>query len=150
MLILLLQLLQLLLPGWMPADAPRLAGRWQQRETSFVARNGLTAAQQEQLNDSLTADLNTQLRKGQATMTLTLDPAGNYRYARQAKRAAGSAVAGTWHLSRDTLYLRAQTASPALPPMLRVVRLTRRVLVLEFPIWKPADQVYQQVRFRRF
>ncbi len=143
-----------LLPGPPPAGPPvlppRLAGQWRQHAVAFMARRVLTAEQQAHLNDSTVALLNTQLRQGRAAIVLTLLPAGGYRYARTGPAGAPTSEAGTCRLRRDTLYLRPEApAQPALPPALRVVRLGRRVLVLEFPFGDPADKVAEQLLFRR-
>lgn len=134
-----------------PALPPQLAGQWQQHEVSFVARRVLTAEEQEYLNDSVTADLNTQLRQGQATILLALNTDGSYHYSRASRGITAASEAGTCRLSRDTLYLRpeAHTAVGLLPPMLRVVRVSRRVLVLEFPFGSLANKMVQQQLYHR-
>ena len=139
-------LLAAALAGGVPAP---LAGTWHQCQTAFVARREISPALQEQLNDSATADLNTRLRRGQTRLTLVLDPSGRYHYCRRSAGSAADSLQGPYRVSRDTLYLGALPAGAALPPVLRVVRLTRRVLVLEFLLWDPADAVYEQLSFSR-
>ena len=151
---LLLAGLWVLLAAGPPRAAPvPLAGTWQQRQTAFVARREISHALQEQLNDSATAALNARLRRGQATIRLVLSPNGSYQRTQASKgQEVPATEAGTYRLGRDTLYLRAAGPNPVLPvlpPALRVVRLTRRVLVLEFLLWEPADAVFEQLEFRR-
>ncbi|MGY3089910.1 hypothetical protein ACVWYF_002958 [Hymenobacter sp. UYAg731] len=143
--------LWVLLAAGPPHAAPvPLAGTWQQRQTAFVARREISHALQEQLNDSATAALNARLRRGQATIRLTLNPNGSYQRTQAGKgQEVPTTEAGTYRLGRDTLYLRAASPGPVLPSALRVVRLTRRVLVLEFLLWEPADAVFEQLEFRR-
>lgn len=141
----LLLLMLTLVPGRPPTTLP---GRWQLRQVAFEARRVLTAPEQEQLNDSVTAVLNQELRRGQATSTLTLLPTGGYRYASARLGSPPTAENGLFRLVRDTLYVQ-PTAASALPPRQRVVRLTRRVLVLETPGGQPGSLVYRQERYRR-
>lgn len=139
----------LLATGLAGAAPVPLAGTWQQRQTVFVARRPISHGQQEQLDDSATAALNTQLRRGQTTVCLTLRPDGRYQRTQAAKGQEPATEAGRYRLSHDTLYLRPATAPSALPAVVRVVRLTRRVLVLEFLLWEPADAVFEQLEFGR-
>ena len=126
-----------------------LAGTWQQYQVAFVARREISHEQQQQLNDSATAALNARLRRGQATIRLTLNPNGSYQRTQTGKGQEPATETGTYRFGRDTLYLRTVGPNPVLPPVLRVVRLTRRVLVLEFLLWEPADAVFEHLAFRR-
>jgi hypothetical protein len=111
----------------------------------------LTTEEQEQLNDSVTADLNTQLRHRQATILLNLSTDGSYHYSRASRGITVSSESGTCRLSCDTLYLRpeAHTTVRLLPPILQVVRASRRVLVLELPCGGPATRAVQQQLYHR-
>jgi len=137
--------------GWTAAPTPpALAGRWAVRQIYFEARRPLPDSLQEQLMDSPVGDTNAALKHGEQTMVVTFLPDSTYRYVLSRYGQPTWQEQGRYAIRHGVL--RAHTTDARTTSALdgqRIVKLTRRELRLEQPIWQPAQQVFQQTQYQR-
>ncbi|WP_324673682.1 hypothetical protein [Hymenobacter sp. GOD-10R] len=132
-----------------PSVPKYLLGTWQLQQLAFDARRPLNDAQIEQLFHDPAGEINQELKHGQLIQQLTFRPDGSYLLSiRQATQGAMSEQ-GTYWVRHDTLYARTASGQAAAFSGEVLARLKAKELILEFPFWKPQDQVFEQEKYQR-
>ncbi|WP_219156739.1 hypothetical protein [Hymenobacter profundi] len=143
-------LLSFLLSGTAAPTPPTLVGRWAMRQIYFEARRPLPDSLQDKLMDSPVGDTNAALKSGEQTALVTFFPDSTYRY--ELSRAGQPTLQeeGSYTIRQGLLRVSTLNAQPisALDGQ-RIVKLTRRELRLEHPIWQPTQQVFRQTYYQR-
>jgi hypothetical protein len=149
-------LLFLLRPVPLPAQQaaqPRvpknLLGTWQLQQLAFDARRPLNDAQIEQLFHDPAGDINQELKQGKLVQQLTFRPDGTYLLTIKQVTQGAMSEQGIYWVRNDTLYARTANGQTAAFSGEVLARLKAQILVLEFPFWKPQDQVFEQEKYQR-
>ncbi|MFD1467449.1 hypothetical protein ACFQ48_04365 [Hymenobacter caeli] len=134
------------------AQAPaRLAGHWQALQISLVANHVVSHALQERMNDSALAVTNFELRHHTLEQVVEFRADGTYRYAQKSKSAPARTETGTYTVGKSVVEAQSPGAAEGSSfARWRIVRLGRRQLVLERPMWADSLRIGQQVEFRRW
>ncbi|OUJ73543.1 hypothetical protein [Hymenobacter crusticola] len=132
-----------------PSVLKNLVGTWQLQQLAFDARRPLNDAQIEQLFHDPAGDINQELKQGKLIQQLTFRPDGSYLLS--IKQAAQGAMSerGTYWVRNDTLYARTANDQIAAFSGEVIARAKGQWLILEFPFWKPQDQVFEQEKYQR-
>jgi len=129
--------------------AKGLLGTWQLQQLAFDARRPLNDAQIEQLFHDPAGEINQELKQGKLIQRLTFRADGTYLLSiKQAEQGAMSEQGKYW-IGNDTLYARTAGGQMAAFSGEGLGQLKKQVLVLEFPFWRPQDQVFEQERYQR-
>ncbi|WP_188812452.1 hypothetical protein [Hymenobacter cavernae] len=135
-----------------PAAQPvpkALLGTWQLQQLAFDARRPLTDTQIEQLYHDPAGEINQELKLGKLVQRLTFRADGTYLLSIKQLTQGEMSEQGQYWLRQDTLYARTTGGQIAGFSGEVLARLKGQVLVLEFPFWKPEDQVFEQERYQR-
>ena len=126
-----------------------LLGTWQLQQLAFDARRHLSEEEIERLFHDPSALINQELKQQKLVQQLTFRADGTYLLSvKQATQGAMSEQGQYW-VSHDTLYARTAHGQEAAFSGEVLARLKGQVLILEFPFWKPEDQVFEQERYQR-
>ena len=126
-----------------------LLGTWQLQQLAFDARRPLNDSQIEQLFHDPAGDINQELKQGKLVQQLTFRADGTYLLNIKQTAQGSMSEQGQYWLRNDTLYARTNAGQVAAFSGEVLARLKGQVLVLEFPFWKPEDQVFEQEKYQR-
>ncbi|SNC66385.1 hypothetical protein SAMN06265337_1593 [Hymenobacter gelipurpurascens] len=151
---LLFLVLLLLLTKAAKAQVPAaLVGRWALKQITFEARRPLPDSLQAKLFYSPAGETNAAVKEGSLTVEVEFRADGTYDYemARQNQKEPFYAEHGRFEVKNGRLFSYGTTDDHSEPTLDKqtIVRLTRNVLQVEFPIWRPEQQVFQQIRYVR-
>ncbi|GAB3638592.1 hypothetical protein GCM10027422_41820 [Hymenobacter arcticus] len=133
-----------------PKEPPTLLGRWQTRQIGFTATAATPDSVRDQLDDPDMADLNQAIFTGEAQLLVEFRADGSYQFTIDRAGQQLRLETGTYSLADGHL----QASSPASADGSsfsdqQVRRLTRRGLVLVFPVGPALPGVTEQVEYRR-
>jgi len=100
--------------------------------------------------DSPVGDTNAALKRGEQTVLVTFFSDSTYRYVLTRTGQPALQEEGSYTIRQGLLRVHTPDAQPisALDGQ-RIIKLTRRELRLEYPIWQPAQQVFRQTQYQR-
>jgi hypothetical protein len=145
-----LLLLLLVQSAWAQVP-PALVGRWALKQITFEARRPLPDSLQKKLFYSPAGETNAAVKEGTLTVQVEFRADGTYSYEMIRDKQPFYTEQGRYEV-KDGLLTSYSTATDHSTPSLDtqlIVKLTRTVLQVEFPIWKPEQKVFQQIRYVR-
>jgi hypothetical protein len=148
----LLLLLLLLLTTATKAQIPAaLVGRWALKQITFEARRPLADSLQAKLFYSPAGETNAAVKEGSLTVEVEFRADGSYDYNMIRQNQPFYSEHGRFEVKNGVLYSYSTTEGRSEPTLDKqsIIRLSRNVLQVEFPIWRPEQQVFQQIRYGR-
>jgi hypothetical protein len=130
---------------------PALVGRWALKQITFEARRPLPDSLQQKLFYSPAGETNAAVKEGTLTVQVEFRADGMYTYEMIRDKQPFYSEQGRYEV-KDGVLTSYSTATDHSTPSLDtqlIVKLTRTVLQVEFPIWKPEQKVFQQIRYVR-
>ena len=141
----------LLLAAPAHAQVPtELLGRWEAYEIGFTVPNALPDSVRDRLNDPNTADLNHALAEGTAHLRVEFRADGGYQFTVTRGEEVVQSEIGTYSVVKDRL--RASSPSSRNGSSFdghQIRKLSRRVLLLAFPVGDYMPGVEEEVEYRR-
>jgi hypothetical protein len=136
-----------------PAHAqvlPGLVGQWQAYEIGFTVAETVPDSVRERLNDPQTADLNHGIAEGTAQLRVEFRADGSYRFVVMRGEETVQNETGTYSVAKGRL----RASSPGSPSGSsfdghEIRKLSRRVLLLSFPVGEQMPGVEEEVEYRR-
>jgi hypothetical protein len=150
-------------PCWLPLGAalllgaparaqvlPGLVGQWQAYEIGFTVTETVPDSVRERLNDPQTADLNHGIAEGTAQLRVEFRADGGYRFTVMRGEEVVQNEVGSYSVSKNRL----RASSPGSRSGSSfdghyIRKLSRRVLVLAFPMGEQLPGVEEEVEYRR-
>jgi hypothetical protein len=133
-----------------PKEPPTLLGRWQTRQIAFTATAATPDSVRDQLDNPDIADLNQAIFMGEAQLIVEFRADGSYQFTINRDGKQLRFETGTYSLAKG--YLQASSPSSADGSSFhdqQVLKLTRRGLVLVFPVGPELPGVNEEVEYRR-
>lgn len=129
---------------------PGLVGQWQAYEIGFTVAEMVPDSVRERLNDPQTAALNHGLAEGTTQLQVEFRADGSYRFVVMHGEEVVQNETGTYAVVRGRL----RTSSPGSPSGSsfdghQIRKLSRRVLLLSFPMGEHMPGVEEEVEYRR-
>jgi hypothetical protein len=141
----------LLLAAPAHAQVPaELLGRWEAYEIGFTVPNALPDSVRDRLNDPNTADLNHALAEGTAHLRVEFRADGGYQFTVTRGEEVVQSEIGTYSVVKDRL--RASSPSSRNGSSFdghQIRKLSRRMLLLAFPVGDYMPGVEEEVEYRR-
>jgi len=131
----------------MPAE---LLGRWEAYEIGFVINGTVPDSVRDRLNDPNTADLNHAIAEGMARLRVEFRADGGYQFTVTRNEEVVQSEIGTFSVVQDRL--RASSPSSRNGSSFdghQIRKLSRRVLLLAFPVGEYMPGVDEEVEYRR-
>lgn len=141
----------LLLAAPVQAQIPtELLGRWEAYEIGFTVPDALPDSVRDRLNDPATADLNHALADGSAHLRVEFRADGGYQFTVTRGAEVVQSETGTYAVVKGRL----QASSPSSRSGSsfdghQIRKLSRRVLLLAFPVGEYMPGVEEEVEYRR-
>jgi hypothetical protein len=141
----------LLLAAPAQAQIPaELLGRWEAYEISFTVTGALTDSVRDRLNDPQTADINHGIAEGTTHLRVEFRADGGYQFTVTRGEEMMQAEIGTYKVVEGRL----QASSPSSRngssfDDQQIRKLSRRVLVLAFPVGEEMPGVEEEIEYRR-
>jgi hypothetical protein len=126
---------------------PGLVGQWQAYEIGFTVAETVPDSVRDHLNDPQTADLNHGLAEGTTQLRVEFRADGSYRFVVTRGEEVVQNEAGTYSVDKGRL--RASSATGSSFDAQQIRKLSRRVLVLAFPMGEHMPGVEEEVEYRR-
>ena len=126
---------------------PGLVGRWEAYEIGFTVAGTVPDSVRERLNDPQTADLNHGLAEGTAHLRVEFRADGSYQFIVTRGEEEMQHETGTYSVAQGQL--RASSPKGSSFDGQHIRKLSRRVLVLSFPMGKSMPGVEEEVEYRR-
>jgi hypothetical protein len=125
-------------------------GQWQAYEIGFTVAETVPDSVRERLNDPQTADLNHGIAEGTAQLRVEFRADGSYRFVVMRGEEVVQNEAGTYSVVKGRL----RASSPGSPNGSsfdghQIRKLSRRVLLLSFPMGEGMPGVEEEVEYRR-
>lgn len=141
---------RLLLAPAVRAQVPALLpGRWEVYELGFVAEALVPDSVREQLNDPQVADLNVAIMRGETHLVVEFRPDGTYEFVITRADQQVRKEAGTYALKNGQLLAASAAPDGSSFHAQRLVKLTKRTLVLAFPVGERLPGVREEIEYRR-
>ncbi|QJX47979.1 hypothetical protein HMJ29_13940 [Hymenobacter taeanensis] len=147
-----LVLFLLLLAQSVQAQVPQaLVGRWALQQISFEARRPLPDSLQQKLFYSPAGETNSAVKEGTLTVQIEFRADGTYRYEMIREKQPFYTEQGRYQVKNGVLTSYSADTDHSAPTLdtQAITKLTRKVLQVEIPIWKPEQRVFQQIRYVR-
>jgi hypothetical protein len=128
-----------------------LVGRWALKQITFEARRPLADSLQAKLFHSPAGETNAAVKEGSLTVEVEFRADGSYDYEMARQKEPFYSEHGRFEVKNGMLYSYSTAEEHSEPTLDKqsIIRLTRNVLQVEFPIWRPEQQVFQQIRYER-
>jgi hypothetical protein len=126
---------------------PGLVGQWEAYEIGFTVAETVPDSVRERLNDPQTADLNHGLADGTAHLRVEFRADGSYQFVVTRGEEVVQNETGTYSVAKGQL--RASSAKGSSFDGQQIRKLSRRVLVLSFPMGEQMPGVEEEVEYRR-
>ncbi|TGE08360.1 hypothetical protein [Hymenobacter fodinae] len=128
-----------------------LVGRWTLKQITFEARRPLPDSLQQKLFYSPAGETNAAVKEGTLTVQVEYRADGTYDYEMIRDKQPFYTERGRYEVKNGLLTSYSTTSDSNAPSLdtQAIVKLTRNVLQVEFPIWKPEQKVFQQIRYVR-
>jgi hypothetical protein len=129
---------------------PGLVGQWQAYEIGFTVSEAVPDSVRERLNDPQTAALNHGIAEGTTQLRVEFRADGSYRFVVMHGEEVAQNETGTYAVARGRL----RASSPGSPSGSsfdghQIRKLSRRVLLLSFPMGEHMPGVEEEVEYRR-
>ncbi|SNR34315.1 MULTISPECIES: hypothetical protein [Hymenobacter] len=136
------------LPAWAQDN---VVGRWALELISYEARHTLPDSLVEKLYHSPAGETNNAIRNGTLTVQVEYRADGTYNYSMQRRLEAQPYYTehGRYSVQNGVLRSYATAQDAAAADAQTIIRLNRKLLEVEFPIWAPELHVFEQLRYRR-
>jgi hypothetical protein len=141
----------LLLAAPAQAQTPAgLIGRWEAYEIGFTVPDALPDSVRDRLNDPATADLNHALAEGTAHLRVEFRADGGYQFTVTRGEEVVQSETGTYQVVNGRLQASSPTSrSGSSFDGHEIRKLSRRVLLLAFPMGEAMPGVDEEVEYRR-
>lgn len=141
----------LLLAVASPAQVPALLpGQWELRQIAFVANQTVSHDIMERMDNPEVAELNQEVAAGVAHLLVEFRPDGTYQFSVQRPGQPAHTEAGTYAVrARHLLAQSPGTTGGSSFDGQRIVQLSRRKLVVEFPVGEELPGVMEEIEYRR-
>jgi hypothetical protein len=129
---------------------PGLVGQWEAYEIGFTVSEAVPDSVRERLNDPQTADLNHGIAEGTAQLRVEFRADGGYRFTVMRGEEVVQNEIGSYSVDKNRL----QASSPSSRNGSsfdghQIRKLSRRVLVLAFPVGEDMPGVEEEIEYRR-
>lgn len=142
--------------GWLATPSARaqvpalLLGQWEMRQISFVANHTVPPDIMERMNNPAVAELNQGVAAGVAHLRVEFRPDGTYRFTVQQPGQPARLETGTYTVRAHVLLAQSPgTAGGSSVNQQRLTQLSRRKLVVEFPVENELPGVVEEIEYRR-
>ena len=129
---------------------PGLLGSWEAYEIGFTVTSTVPDSVRDRLNDPITADLNHAIAEGTAHLRVEFRADGSYRFTVTRGDDMVQNETGTYSVTKD--HLQANSPGSRSGSSLhdqQIRKLSRRTLVLAFPVGDYMPGVEEEVEYRR-
>ena len=126
-----------------------LPGRWQVYEIGFLATGALSDSVRDRLDDPQVADLNVAIMRGEAQLVVEFRADGTYAFTITRDGERTRSETGTYTLQNNSLQARSPAPDGASFHGQHLARLTKRTLVLTFPVGPAMPGVVEEIAYRR-
>ena len=128
----------------------QLLGQWELRQIAFVANQTVSHDIMERMDNPGVAELNQEVAAGAAHLLVEFRPDGTYQFSVQRPGQPASTEAGTYTVrARQLLAQSPGMAAGSSFDGQRIVQLSRRKLVVEFPVGEELPGVVEEIEYRR-
>jgi hypothetical protein len=129
---------------------PGLVGQWQAYEIGFTVTETVPDSVRERLNDPQTADLNHGIAEGTAQLRVEFRADGGYRFTVTRGEEVVQNEVGSYAVSKNRLQASSPTSRNGSSfDGQQIRKLSRRVLVLAFPMGEGMPGVEEEIEYRR-
>lgn len=126
-----------------------LPGRWQVYEISFLAEGAVPDSVRDRLDDPQVADLNVAIMRGEAQLVVEFRADGTYEFTITRNGWRTRSETGTYTLQNSSLQAHSPSPDGASFQGQHLARLTKRALVLTFPVGPKMPGVVEEIAYRR-
>ena len=132
--------------GQVPALLP---GRWEVYELGFLAEAVVPDSIRERLNDPQVADLNLAIQRGEAQLVVEFRANGTYQFTITQAGEQTRLEKGDYTLINNEISARSAAPDGSSFHNQRLIKLTKRTLVLAFPAGSRLPGVMEEIEYRR-
>ncbi|RYY21240.1 MAG: hypothetical protein EOO36_01295 [Cytophagaceae bacterium] len=126
-----------------------LPGRWEVYEVGFLASAFVPDSVRERLDDPQVADLNVAIQRGEAQLLVEFRPDGTYEFTIDRAGERVRTETGTYTLKNSELSAYSAEPDGSSIHNQHLVKVTKRTLVLAFPVGERLPGIMEEVEYRR-
>lgn len=127
-----------------------LLGQWEMRQISFVANQAVSHDIMERMDNPEVAELNQEVAAGAARLLVEFRPDGTYQFTVRRAGSPDHVEAGTYTVRARLLLAQSPaTEGGSSFDQQRLTQLSRRKLVVEFPVGNTLPGVVEEIEYRR-
>jgi len=127
-----------------------LLGQWEMRQISFVANQTVPPDIMERMDNPEVAELNQEVAAGVARLVVEFRPDGTYHFTVKQPGQPDRLETGTYAVRANVLLAQSPaTAGGSSFNQQRLVQVSRRRLVVEFPVGEELPGVVEEIEYRR-
>lgn len=127
-----------------------LLGQWEMRQISFVANQTVPPDMLARMDNPEVAELNQEVAAGIAHLRVEFRPDGTYRFTVQQPGQPDRLETGTYTVRAGVLLAQSPaTAGGSSFNQQRLTQVSRRKLVVEFPVGEDLPGVLEEIEYRR-
>lgn len=126
-----------------------LPGRWQVYQISFLAEESVPDSVRDRLDDPQVADLNVAIMQGEAQLVVEFRADGTYEFSITRGGQRTRSEMGTYALQNNSLQARSPAPDGSSFHDQHLAKLTKRTLVLTFPMGHELPGVVEEIEYRR-
>lgn len=127
-----------------------LPGQWELRQIGFVANQTVSPDVMERMDNPAVAELNQEVAAGAARLLLEFRPNGTYQFTVRRAGEPDRTETGTYAVRASVLRAQSPTTEGGSSfDQQRLTQLSRRKLVVEFPVGDELPGVLEEIEYRR-
>jgi hypothetical protein len=126
-----------------------LPGRWQVYQISFLAAGTVPDSVRDHLDDPQVADLNFAIMDGRAQLVVDFQTDGSYQFSVTRDGERERTETGTYSVAGSMLQAHSPSAEGSSFNAQQLSKLSKRTLVLTFPVGPELPGVLEEIEYRR-